>query len=278
MPLTPEEEKRRKAGDKDALGYFDQKGGAKNSSAFGTPTTTEAPGVSAPKKKEATDYRGTTYKNRPDIAERPNLGKEEYKSRRKSQYQTSKQIDRFGVEGARVRSHAVGNLKNFDLRGFGRAGAGGNSETEVGKGKAILSRSDAKGLVNHGRHTASDVLSYAQGLNEDGKKGGFAGVGAMNFLQKKTNQTKKSIKKGYLSTAEIGERDGNPRATPKGLDPDLAKEAFQGKDFGNKDMKRYEKLYKDKYGTNPPKGTKPPKPGFTVEDGQIKNPGGGSQW
>ena len=51
MPLTPEEEKRRrKAGDKDALGYFGAKGGKENS-AFGVKTTTEAPGVSAPKEK-----------------------------------------------------------------------------------------------------------------------------------------------------------------------------------------------------------------------------------
>ena len=53
MPLTPEEEnRRRKAGDKDALGYFDGSKGGKKNSAFGVETTTEAPGVSISSKNE----------------------------------------------------------------------------------------------------------------------------------------------------------------------------------------------------------------------------------
>ena len=51
MPLTPEEEKKRnrKAGDKDAVGFFQEKGGVENS-AFGTKTTNYAPGVSVKKR------------------------------------------------------------------------------------------------------------------------------------------------------------------------------------------------------------------------------------
>ena len=254
MPLTPEEEKRRrKAGDKDALGYFGAKGGNENS-AFGVKTTTEAPGVSAPKeKRSATDYRGTTYKDRPDAEKRSNLSKEEYQSRRQSQRDSANTKD---FAKTKANDFAVGNLANFNLRGYGAGGSmnKGNAAEEPGKGAARFSRHDARNLLQHGRHTAEDLKDYATGLNsDDDRTNGFAGGKAITFLNKKIEQNKNRTQ--YKATADIAPHEGKPRGTPRGLDPDLAKAAFKGKDFGSKDLKRYEDLYKSKYGTKPPKGT-----------------------
>ena len=272
MPLTPEEEKRRrKAGDKDAIGFFKDKGGAKNS-AFGGKSTTEAPGVSlSSKNKEkekpgVTDYRGTTYKNRPDAESRPNLSKKEYRGRRQAQRDAANVKD---FDQQKARDFAVGNLDNFNLRAYGGQGTADEGRARSGQGAARFSRTDAKQLLQHGRHTAGDLMKYAKGLDADGDKStGFAGKGAKQFLQRQIEKQKG--KTNYKATADIADRQaGIPRGTPDGLDPQLAKKAFQGRDFGQKDLKRYEDLYQQKYGKKPAKGT--------YEQGPKTGKGGGNQ-